>query len=205
MPLPEPYICIMQADFEILKKIVRNRRTTKAASMNGKVIPDRQIEELLELANWAPTHGRTEPWKFFVYSGEALKAFGEAHARLYLEKTPLDKQNPGTPSKLMEATEQPSHLIVSVMNRGSNPKIPVIEEIAATSAAVQNILLGAGALGLAAIWNSGGMTHHPAMKSLLGLREEDIVIGLIYLGYSYEPQRSGNRSIPLEEKVIWRR
>lgn len=25
-----------------------------------------QVEQLLEAANWAPTHGRTEPWRFVV-------------------------------------------------------------------------------------------------------------------------------------------
>lgn len=193
----------MQNDFEILKKIISGRRTTKAASMNGKKIPDEQVKELLALADWAPTHGRTEPWRFYVYSGEALKKFGREHAELYVAHTPEDKLNPDTPGKLMAATEMPSHLLVAVMKRGENPKIPAIEEIAAASAAVQNILLGAEALGISCIWNSGGMSHKPAFKEYLKINQEDIVLGLIYMGYTDEPKREGKRNIPLQDKVKW--
>lgn len=171
--------------------------------MNGKKIPDEQIKEILELANWAPTHGRTEPWRFFVYSGEGLARFGQMHADLYVNNTPEEKQNPDTPGKLKAATEMPSHLVIAVMKRGINPKIPVIEEISAASAAVQNVLLGAEALGISAIWNSGGMTHTEAIKNELGLSESDIVLGLIYMGYTDEPKREGKRNIPIEEKIIW--
>jgi nitroreductase len=203
MPRFTAYICRMQAEFEILKKIITERRTTKAASMNGKVIPNEQIKEILELANWAPTHGRTEPWRFFVYSGEGLVRFGQKHADLYIDNTPEEKQNPDTPGKLKSAIEMPSHAIIAVMKRGTNPKIPTIEEIASASAAVQNVMLGAEALGISAIWNSGGMTHSEALKSELGLAEEDIVLGLIYMGYTDEPKREGKRNTPIEEKTIW--
>lgn len=205
MPLAAAYICSMQAEFEILKKIVMERRTTKAASMNGRTIPDEQVKEILELANWAPTHGRTEPWRFFVYSGEALKQFGQKHGELYLANTPEEKQNPDTPGKLQDATKMPSHLVVAVMKRGTNPKIPAIEEVAAASAAVQNILLGAEALGISAIWNTGGMTHTDAMKSELGLTSEDIILGLVYMGYTDEVKREGKRNTSMIEKTIWKK
>ncbi len=197
------YICMMQTDFEILKKIVTGRRTVKAASMNGKIIPDEQVKELLALANYAPTHGRTEPWRFFVYTGEALKSFGQQHGELYVAHTPEERQNPDTPGKLASATEMPSHLIVAVMKRGMNPKIPAIEEIASASAAVQNILLGAEALGISVIWNTGGMTHSNAMRAHLDLSGEDIILGLLYMGYTDEAKKEGKRNTSIEEKTIW--
>jgi nitroreductase len=39
--------------------------------MNGKKIPDEQITSLFELADRAPTHGLTEPWRFIVYADPA--------------------------------------------------------------------------------------------------------------------------------------
>lgn len=189
--------------FEIVSEVIRSRRTTKPLSMNGKIIPDETVQKLLELADWAPTHGRTEPWRFFVYSGEALKKFGQTHADLYWQNTQEEKRDPTSPEKLKNNVEKPSHLIIAAMKRGSNPKIPQIEEIAAASAAVQNILLGATALGIVSMWNSGGMTHHSSMKDHLGLGEEDIILGLIYLGYTDEPAKEGRRMTPTEEKVKW--
>ena len=75
-----------------------------------------------------------------------------------------------------------SHLIIAIMQRGGSPKIPVLEEIAATAIAVQNILLGATAAGIASFWSTGGMTHHPVMKDFLQLKEEDIVMESFVLG-----------------------
>ena len=62
--------------------------------------------------------------------------------------------------------------------------IPQIEEISATAAAIENILIGAAAANIASFWSTGGMTHKPAMKEFLGLKDEDIVMGIIYLGYT---------------------
>lgn len=31
------------------------------------------LEQMLEAANWAPTHGRTEPWRFVVLGADALQ------------------------------------------------------------------------------------------------------------------------------------
>ena len=89
------------------------------------------------------------------------------------------------------------------MKRGTNPKIPQLEEIAAASAAVQNILLGATALGIATFWSTGGMTNNPALKDHLQLGADDIILGLLYLGYTDEPAKDGVRNIPLAEKVKW--
>jgi nitroreductase len=89
------------------------------------------------------------------------------------------------------------------MQRQVPAKIPLVEEIAATAAAIQNILLGAEALGISVLWSTGGMTHHPALKSFWGLAEEDVVMGLLYLGYTNEPSAAGKRNGTAAEKTSW--
>lgn len=171
--------------------------------MNGQLIADDTINDILALADWAPTHGRTEPWRFYVYAGTALKAFGKTHAELYWNNTADDKRQEATYEKLLHNVDKVSHLVIAVMKRGENPKIPQLEEIAAASAAVQNVLLGATALGIASFWSTGGMTHNPAFKQHLGLGDNDIVLGLIFLGYTDEPLKEGVRNIPVHEKLKW--
>ncbi len=189
--------------FQQVEKTIKNRRSIGWAKMNGKQIPNETVNQLLALADWAPTHGRTEPWYFFVYGGDALKQFGKTHADLYWQHTAEDKRQEATFEKLVHNVDLGSHLIVAVMKRGTNVKIPQVEEISAASAAIQNILLGATALGIASYWSSGGMTHSHALKEHLHLGEHDIILGLIYLGYTDEPAKDGARSIPLAEKVKW--
>jgi nitroreductase len=158
---------------------------------------------LLSLADWAPTHGRTEPWRFFVYGGEALTQFGKDHAELYWQHTAEDKRQEATKEKLEHNVDKASHLVVAVMKRGENVKIPQLEEIAAASAAIENILLGATAMGIASYWSTGGMTHSQALKVHFGLAADDIIMGLIYLGYTDEPAKDGVRNTALSEKVKW--
>ncbi|WP_202183002.1 nitroreductase family protein [Chitinophaga solisilvae] len=186
-----------------LDKIIATRRNVKPTSMNGRKIADETVQELLQLADWAPTHGHTEPWYFIVYSGDKVQQFCTDHADLYKQYTPADKYIAGNYDKLKNQGNLASHIIAICMKRGSNPKIPVIEEIAAVSCAVQNMWLGATAHQLAAYWGSGGMTFHPAMQNYLGLGDDDQVLGFFYLGYTDEPMQPGKRVKPLSEKVKW--
>lgn len=190
--------------FEQISAVIRARHTTKAVAMNGREVPDEHIQNIIALADWAPTHGQTEPWRFFVFAGEALKKFGCFHAGLYWEETPEDKRVQAKYDKLILSAERASHLIIAVMKRSIASKIPEKEERAAVAASIQNILLGATALGIATFWSTGGMTYHPELKRYLQLAEEDSIIGLLYLGYTDEPERKRKRNIPMEEKVVWK-
>lgn len=171
--------------------------------MNGEEIPHEQVKKLLQLADWAPNHGKTEPWRFIVYTGKALESFGKAHADLYWAHTPEPKRKKAKQEKLIQSAQRASHLIIVVMKRTENTRIPVLEEIAAVSAAVQNILLGATALNIASFWSTGGMSHHPALKEFLKLKEENIIMGMVYLGYTNQRTKEGKRTISLEEKTTW--
>lgn len=189
--------------FYQVSTIIKDRHTTKAVAMNGGEISQEQIQKLVELADWAPTHGHTEPWRFFIFGGDALKQFGKLHAEIYWSHTNEEKRKQAKYDKLLRSAQQASHLIITVMKRSMDSKIPAWEERSAVSAAIQNILLGATALGISTFWSTGGMTYHPELKDYLKLAEEDQIIGLLYLGYSDGPAKKRRRKIPLDEKVIW--
>jgi len=188
--------------FNTLAQTIIDRRSIKPAALNGKKIADNQVKQVLDLANWAPTHGSTEPWRFIVYSGNAVQQFCHQHAELYKQYTPAEKFTSAKYDKQQHNGDKASHLIAVYMQRGSNPNITVLEEICATAAAVQNILLGAEALGIAVLWSTGGVVLQPAMKEYLDLGEEDIMIGLLYMGYTDEPAKPGRR-LPADTKTKW--
>lgn len=189
--------------YQAIQQVITGRRTIKPAQMNGQYIPNGQVQELLALADWAPTHGYTEPWRFLVYAHAKVQDFCSAHAELYKANTDPEKYLEFNYEKLRHMGDKASHVLVAYMRRGDLPKIPALEEVAATSCAIQNLLLGAAALGIASYWGSGGMAYRPAMKELLGLREEDVVLGILYLGYTDSPWPDGKRTVPLKEKVTW--
>ncbi|HAX48875.1 MAG TPA: nitroreductase [Ignavibacteria bacterium] len=193
----------MSKDFDVISDVIKRRRTIKPSKMNGRIIPNEQVQQLLELADWAPTHKHTEPWRFLVYSEDSARKFVSDHAELYRKSVSENNFNNDKYEKILGNGQNISHIVVCIMKRDPQKRLPEIEEIAAASAAVQNILLGATALGIANFWSTGGMTHSELMKEHLGLNYEDILIGLIYLGYS-ESNYEGKRTIPLEEKITWK-
>lgn len=193
----------MDNKFAVISEIIKKRRTVKPAKMNGKKIPDGEVKEILALGDWAPTHKMTEPWRFIVYSGDKAKQFCADHSELYKKHTPTEKFNRDKYEKFRDNGINTSHVVLAVMKRDPEARIPELEEIAATAAAIENVLLGATALGIASFWSTGGMTHHKVMKEYLHLRDEDIVMGIIYLGYT-DSAHEGKRIIPLSEKITWK-
>lgn len=186
-----------------VRQVITRRRTVKPDKMNGRPIDDEIIMDLLRLADWAPTHANTEPWRFVVFSGPAVKKFTQRHADLYRQYTAEASFTEQKFANLARLGEQVSHLIIVWMKRVPNHKIPEIEEVAATSAAIQNLLLAATAQNIVSFWSTGGMTHHAAMREELKLGAEDRVLGMLYLGYSDEPPRAGSRQVPLADKIEW--
>jgi len=190
----------MNTNFDTLSAIIKSRRTIKPFMMNGQRIADDQISLLLELADWAPTHGLTEPWRFVVYTNPT--DFCYTHAELYKQNTLTEEFAQGVYDNLLHQGDKASHAIIAVMRRGNLAKIPAFEEMAATACAIENMLLGATALGLASYWGTGGMILKPTMRTFLNLNEEDEVMGVLYFGHADEYPK-GVRRTPLTEKVKW--
>ena len=199
---PEP-LAVPSYDVEEVHKLIRQRRSVFPQQFSGEAVSREEVEVLLENAHWAPTHGRTEPWLFKVYSGEALARLGKAHAEMYkIHKSP-DEFQERKYEKLARRPTECSHVIAICMKRGDNPKIPEVEEIEAVAMAVQNLWLTANAMGLAGYWSSGGMTYHSSMHEYLELGPEDKCLGFFMLGRPKEEWPRGKRRVSWREKVEW--
>lgn len=188
---------------DALSALMRARRTVMPKQFSGEPVSREEIEILLENANWAPNHGRTEPWRFFVFTGEGRLRLGRFLQETYRALTPEADFDPEKFDKLARKCELSSAVIAFAMVRGDKPKIPEIEEIEATACAVQNLWLSAGALGLAGYWSSPRMVYAPEMRDFLGLRPEDKPLGVFYLGRpGPRAPRRGVRG-PAADKTVW--
>ena len=185
-------------------EIIKNRRSIDPDDFNGETIAPEIIAQMLEAANWAPTHGFTEPWRFVVFEGEKAKSFGELHADLYKKLTPVEQFLQKKYEKIKFRSINCSHVIVCVNKRGEKRNIPELEENAATSCAIQNMLLVATEHKVATFWSTGGMCYHPEMKALLGFTEQDQVLGFIYAGKCSIENPQGKRNTEWKDKVEWK-
>lgn len=192
----------MNSSIEQINELIHNRRSTKPRYFNGKKIEDAVVWQILENANWAPTHGLTQPWRFKVFTDDGLKKLADFQANVYQQLTPSSDFKPEKYERMKTNVLQSSHVVVICMARQTSEKIPRIEEIEAVACSVQNMALTASAYGICSFWGSGGITYTQELKDFLGLGEKDICLGYLYLGYSDRPSASSRRD-PIQDKVEW--
>lgn len=185
-----------------LQEIIKNRRTIKPIFFNGEEVKDSDIKEMLESANWAPTHKHTEPWRFIVYKGKSKLQFAADHARMYKEVKIGAEFLQNKYENLSKFAKNSSHIIAIIMKRDEQERIREIEEIAAVSCAVQNMMLVATEKNLANVWITGGLTYHPIMRDFLGFGEKDKVMGFLYVGKS-DKETIPKRLTTIDDKIIW--
>jgi nitroreductase len=194
-----PFFMLSTTDTNAL---IRQRRSTFPAQYTGEQVDDAIIWQILENANWAPTHGKTEPWRFIVMTGEKLAAFGDFQAEAYRKNTLPENFEEAKFEKLRQNPRKASHIIAIYMKRQESGKIPEIEEIEATACAVQNMYLTATAYQVGAFWSTGGATYLPEGKEYLGLSEQEKLLGFFYVGVIGKPSAEGVRK-PIQDKVRW--
>ena len=185
--------------------LIRHRRSIKPVDMDATRPVERALlMELLENANWAPTHGLTEPWRFRVFEGGSRAELGATMQRIYREVTPEAEFRADKFAKLGTNPTLAPTVIVCWMERRGAPKIPQMEEIEAVACALQNGMLSAAAAGLGSFWSSPPLLESGAFQEWLGIGAEDRCVGLLYLGWP-KPGAAWPRSArhPIEEKVSW--
>lgn len=185
--------------------LIRQRRSIKPVDMDPARDVDRALlTEILENATWAPTHGLTEPWKFHVFQADSRQALVQIMQETYRATTPPAEFREDKLKKMGENPLLAPVVIACVMERGSNPKIPEIEEIEACACALQNLQLSATAAGLGCYWSTPPLLETSMFHDWLGLRPADRCLGLIYLGWprpGLTPPRSTRQ--PVETKIVW--
>ena len=192
-------------DLSTLSGIIRQRRSVKPALMDpDKPVDPALLDTLLENANWAPTHGLTEPWRFTVFTGSARQKLAGFLQGLYQVLTPAHAFKKEKLEKLGRNPLLAPVVLAICMQRGNNTKIPELEEVEAVACAVQNLHLSASAAGLAGFWSTPPILSSAEMRAFLGLGDKDACLGLFYLGWPKEgePLPESRRS-PMKDKVTW--
>ncbi|MFC5651814.1 nitroreductase [Paenibacillus solisilvae] len=181
---------------------IRTRRSI------GKVKPDpiarETIESILEAGIWAPNHRLTEPWQFFVLTGDGRNRLGDALARI----AAAGAEDPDSPEIVVKAEAARKKafrapvIIAAAVKPSDRKDVIELEEYGAVNAAIQNMLLAIHALGLGAVWRSGEPCYHPMMNESFGLNPQDKMLGFIYLGIPDMAVPAGRRH-GAEDKTIW--
>jgi nitroreductase len=180
------------------------RRRRSIGKMSARRPTREQIARILEAATHAPNHHRVEPWKFIVFSGAAREELGAAMAEAQALRLG-GRQDEKARALIEKERNKPLRspvVIVVVATAPQRPEVLAIENIEAVAAAVENMLLTAEELGLAAIWRTGEAAYDPHIKAWLGLEPQDHIVAFLYLGY---PAATAAQRLPTDyaAKTIW--
>jgi nitroreductase len=183
-----------------LLDLIRFRRSVNQAFLRPDAVDDKMIEEMLEAAMYAPSHGRTDPWRFTVFTGEARRALGETFATSYKLGVSADKYKEENETAQRERVWlAPVWISIGMQPSG---KFPEWEEVAAVACAVQNMNLVAASYGLGCYWTSGLVTLHENTVKFLGLESPAKTLGFLYMGYPKENYPTSPQK-DWREKVVW--
>lgn len=163
-------------------------------------LPRELIERLLDAAVQAPNHYKVRPWRFVVLTGEGRNKLGEVMAASQQARHP---EYPSEAWDKCRALPLRAPVMIAVgVDKPTEAKVLEIENIAATAAAIENLLLAAYAMGLGAKWRTGEWARDSMVKEFLGFEPDQHIIGFIYIGYpefvTEPPLRPS-----FENKTVW--
>jgi nitroreductase len=168
-----------------VEQAIRTRRTHKAFAATP--VDAAVLDELFELASWAPNHHLTSPWRFRV--------LGERTRERLMDLA--ESEQPGSAVKLQRAPT-----LVAVTAQQSGERAQDREDLLAAAVAAYLVLLGAHARGLAGYWRTVPLLDDPRGRQILGLQPEETPVGLLYLGTPVQEQRVPERA-PVADVVTY--
>jgi nitroreductase len=152
---------------------IRTRRTHKA--FVPEPIPRAEVEELLDLARWAPNHHLTAPWRFRVVGPAALGALKQA-------------AGPESASKLDRC---PTLVVASCEITGD--EVQDEEDLHSTAVACYIVLLAAHARGLAGYWRTPGFLRTEAGRRAASMPDSERFVALLHIGHPRQVQSPPER------------
>ena len=179
---------IERTQFDEFSQLVRARRTSMIVDQERDVPLD-LLAELCGLATWAPNHKKTWPWRFAVFTGDGRARLGDTMA------DEMERIGFGDEAKRAKTRTKYLRTPVTLVVGCAPHENEMLhdENRDAVSAGIQNLLLGATALGLASFWSTPALTQPAPVLELCEFEPDDRLVGMIYLGWAAQdcppPQR----------------
>lgn len=161
---------------EAFAQVATRRRSSLLVDPDDPV-PDALIDRLIALAATAPNHRRTHPWRFRVITGTARADLGEALALDLVDAGQSEARIAKARAKYLRAP-----VVIAVASVAGEDPTMTAENRDAVAAAVQTLLLGATAAGLASYWSTGAAMTSTRLRTFCGFDDTDTIVGLLYLG-----------------------
>jgi nitroreductase len=184
--------------FASVADLIHSRRTHMLVEPDRDVPVD-IVHELCNLAVWAPNHKKTWPWRFALFTGAGRARLGDAFVA---DMVDADFGDDAKRAKTLTKYLRTPAILVSGSSAHENPMLQA-ENRDAVAAGVQNLLLGATAIGLATFWSTPPLPRAPRVLELCGFEADVTLTGVIYIGWPRDSVPTPERP-PVELHVVTR-
>ena len=175
-----------------VEQAIRSRRTIKA--FEPRPVERETLDELLELARWAPNHNLTNPWRFRVVGRRALDRLKRAAGELAAAEAGAAEAEDVARAAAAKLDRAPT-LVVCSLVRSDDP-VEHEEDHHAAAAAAYIVLLAAHSRGLAGYWRTPGVLRTSAGREAVGLGDDEDFVGLLHLGWAKQTAEPPEREPP---------
>jgi nitroreductase len=168
-------------EFLFAQALVGSRQNVSPKRLGDPGPSTAQLEALLGMAAAAPDHGLLTPWRFILVPTDRRHRLAEVFALALVDR------DPGATLEQLESAREKAHraplLLVAIACLGPRePDTPALERMVSMGAAIQNLLLGAHAMGYGAGLTSGQAMSSPRLGALLGLVEGEVAACCVNIG-----------------------
>lgn len=201
-------------------EVVKRRRSVR--KYTGEPVPLEDVKKMIEIATLAPSAHNTKPWRFVVvYNKETIEKLVNSVHKWMDEVI----KSPAVPDDLKESYEKfrpyftfyadapvvivvcgdpfesvPSKAVsLAFPEKAKASKVNSLEQ--SVSAAVENLILAATAMGYGSCWATGPLLAADDMKKILNLPEEWEIFAIVPIGKPIREPRPKNPQ-PFEEVAI---
>jgi len=180
---------------------IQARKSVFPQFFTDRPVDKTTIEALLQAANLAPSHKKTEPWRFRVYTGAGRERLSQTVLDVYEAARAPEVRDPKVGPKFAKKIARSPVVLAVFLHRDPEERVPEWEEVAAVGCAVENLWVSLDHYGLGGYWSSPGFLCGD-YGQWPGAAANERCLGLFYFGH-YEmpelPRPRGN----WEDKITW--
>lgn len=182
--------------------VVRSRRAVRAYKPDP--VDKEDVLKILEAANWAPSGMNKQQWEFLVVTGEKKAELGVSY-KIIAEKYTRDWEEAAKQNFInYAATYGGAPVVIVVLTEASTVDGIRKMHLQSASAAMENLVLAARALGLGTCWMTGPLQDEKNIRAVLNIPEECEIVCVTPLGYpAEEPEPPARLDPDLSQKVRW--
>ena len=157
------------------------------------------LDNILAAGHRAPDHANLSPYEFIVCQNDGLTKLADIYHQAAIDS--------GFSQEVTEKAKTLPHrapmVIIGICKYQAHDKVPRVEQVATTACALQNMQMAAMAQGFNGIWRTGIYSQNQYVNDALGLKEQDEVIGFMYLGTPLNPTSIKKAKKHTDTVIYW--